>query len=133
MIFITGPAWQGKTEFAESLLSRRKAAPEAASETRADGEMCGMEDIFGADLVFHFEAYVRRFGRMLEDPEALVKRLRAANSETILVAAEVGCGVVPLDPEERFWRERCGRICTEIAAQAEAVYRVICGIPMRLK
>ena len=50
-----------------------------------------------------------------------------------LTAAELGCGVVPLDYEDRAWRERTGRLCNDLAARADHVDRVFCGIPMKLK
>ena len=51
----------------------------------------------------------------------------------IIVCDELGCGVVPMDAFERAWRERTGRIGCELAKQAEAVYRVTCGIGTRIK
>ena len=51
----------------------------------------------------------------------------------VLICDEVGSGVVPTDPEDRAWREAVGRICCELAPHAEAVYRVTCGLGMRLK
>ena len=38
-----------------------------------------------------------------------------------------------MDAFERAWRERTGRIGCELAKQAEAVYRVTCGIGTRIK
>ena len=51
----------------------------------------------------------------------------------VVVCREVGCGVIPMDAQERNWREAVGRLCCALAAQAEAVYRVSCGLGMRLK
>ena len=51
----------------------------------------------------------------------------------VVACREVGCGVVPLDRADRDRREAVGRLCCDLAAQAEAVYRVNCGIAMRLK
>lgn len=51
----------------------------------------------------------------------------------VVVSDEVGCGVVPMEPFEREWREIVGRICCELAKNAEHVARVFCGIPMMLK
>ena len=51
----------------------------------------------------------------------------------VVVCREVGCGVIPMDAQERNWREAVGRLCCALAAQAEAVYRVTCGLGMRLK
>ena len=58
--------------------------------------------------------------------EALLRR-------EVVVCREVGCGVIPMDAQERNWREAVGRLCCALAAQAEAVYRVSCGLGMRLK
>ena len=53
--------------------------------------------------------------------------------DQIIVCNELGCGVVPMDAFERAWRERTGRLGCELAKQAEAVYRVTCGIGTRIK
>ena len=45
----------------------------------------------------------------------------------------VGCGVVPLDPAERAWREEVGRLCCALAQKAERVERIFCGLSMVLK
>ena len=51
----------------------------------------------------------------------------------IIICDELGCGVVPLDRTDRAWREHTGRLCCQIAAQADRVDRIFCGIPMQLK
>ena len=44
-----------------------------------------------------------------------------------------GCGIVPMEKEERLWRENVGRLCCYLAERAERVYRVFCGIGTRIK
>ena len=63
------------------------------------------------------------------DEEALL----AANPNIILICDEVGCGVVPIDPAQRTWREQVGRLCCRLAKRAERVERIFCGLPMTLK
>ena len=41
--------------------------------------------------------------------------------------------VTPLDREDRDWRELVGRTCCALAETAEAVYRVHCGLGVRIK
>ena len=53
--------------------------------------------------------------------------------DCIVICDELGCGVVPLDWEDRAWRERTGRLCNELAQRADRVDRVFCDIPMKLK
>ena len=51
----------------------------------------------------------------------------------VVVCNEVGCGVIPLEAAERLHREAVGRLCCQLAREAQAVYRVTCGLGMRLK
>ena len=53
--------------------------------------------------------------------------------DAIVICDELGCGVVPMDYEDRAWRERTGRLLSDLAAKAGRVDRVFCGISMRLK
>ena len=51
----------------------------------------------------------------------------------VLIGAEVGCGIVPMDAEERARRERRGRLQCLIAERADRVVRMCCGIPQVIK
>lgn len=53
--------------------------------------------------------------------------------DIIIISDEIGCGVVPLDREEREYRELTGRLLTDIAGKAKAVERIICGIGVKIK
>ncbi len=59
--------------------------------------------------------------------------LDALRVKAVVVCAEVGCGVVPMDRGERIWREQVGRACTRLAADADAVVRLVCGLPQAIK
>lgn len=50
-----------------------------------------------------------------------------------VICDEVGCGVVPLERRERERRETIGRLCCQLAQKAQSVYRLQCGLAMRLK
>ena len=64
------------------------------------------------------------------DLEALADRLA---QKEIVIATEVGGGVVPVDPAERAAREAAGRLACLLAARADTVVRVCCGLPQLLK
>lgn len=51
----------------------------------------------------------------------------------VVIATEVGGGIVPADAKERAAREAAGRLSCLLAARADAVVRVFCGLPMALK
>lgn len=80
----------------------------------------------------------------LEQPKAILYGLQELTRQypalsadqvpdCIVICDELGCGVVPLDREDRLWRERTGRLCCELAKRADRVDRVFCGIAMQLK
>jgi adenosylcobinamide kinase/adenosylcobinamide-phosphate guanylyltransferase len=45
----------------------------------------------------------------------------------------VGGGVVPVDARQRADREAAGRLACLLAARADTVIRVCCGLPQLLK
>lgn len=51
----------------------------------------------------------------------------------MIVANEVGSGVVPVSAQERAFREAVGRALCVIAQEACEVTRVVCGIGVRIK
>ena len=107
MILITGPMWSGKRALAKQLLH----GDEAAFETR-----CACE--------------VQSLAAGREDLEALADEL---TQYEIVTASELGGGVVPVDAQARENRERAGRLACLLAARADTVIRVFCGIPKVLK
>jgi adenosylcobinamide kinase/adenosylcobinamide-phosphate guanylyltransferase len=64
---------------------------------------------------------------------ALAAALRAADGPVVLVANEVGLGLVPETPLGREFRDAAGRLNQEIAALADRVVFVAAGLPLVLK
>ena len=65
-----------------------------------------------------------------ENLEKLADELSAYD---IVLATEVGGGAVPMDPAERAGREAAGRLACLLAARADCVVQMFCGIPTVLK
>jgi len=64
---------------------------------------------------------------------ALAAALRDAAGPVVLVANEVGLGLVPETPLGRRFRDAAGRLNQEIAALADRVVFVAAGLPLALK
>lgn len=107
MIFITGPLYSGKRDYACSLLN------------------CGREDL-QKRAVWD----VQDLAAGCDDLDALAEELARHD---VVIATEVGGGVVPIDAGERAAREAAGRLSCLLARRAERVVRVFCGLPMVLK
>lgn len=98
-----------------------------------DGAFCSMEEIYTVKAVCNFHTFLKRKIQNGENISQIPQILEEKNPGLILVTDEVGYGIVPMEREEREWREACGRICTVLASQADEVIRVCCGIGQKLK
>lgn len=65
--------------------------------------------------------------------EGLVRAILAAGGPVILVANEVGLGIVPDNALARRFRDVAGRINQEVAAAADEVVMMVAGLPLVLK
>ena len=75
-------------------------------------------------------ADVQQLAAQAENLEILADELSAYD---LVIATEVGGGVVPVDPAERAAREAAGRLACLLAARADCVVQLFCGIPTVLK
>ena len=107
MIFVTGPLFAGKRDYIRCAL--------------------GMEEAeFAAKAVWD----VQDLAAEATDLQALAEALA---QKEIVIATEVGGGVIPVDAGERHAREAAGRLACLLAGMAETAIRVQCGLPQILK
>lgn len=123
---IIGGAYQGKLRYALANTGH-------TMEGVADGAYCELAEALGKPVIDHFQLLVRRLVAAGEDVEALVALLAARPLDVLIIADEVGSGLVPIDDFERAWREAAGRACCALAEQAVVVERVFCGLPLCIK
>lgn len=125
MRFIIGGRAQGKEEY---LLSQGQYQPAQI----AKGGSCPLEQLGDKPVLSELHLLVRRWTQSGRSLAQLKEKLLASSIE-VLICDEIGSGIVPLDPAEEQWREDVGRLCCVLAAQAEQVERVYCGLAQRLK
>ena len=126
MKLIIGGTCQGKKEYASEKYH-------LSGNDWTDGKKCGRDDVFHGKAVYRFHEYIRNRLREGEDTAALAEEILEKNPQLIIVTDEVGYGIVPVEKQERIWREACGRVCTRLAKEADSVIRVCCGIGNRIK
>lgn len=68
-----------------------------------------------------------------QDPRMFAEQFCRDHPDAVVIANEVGAGVVPMAAEDRAFREAVGRVLCVIARNAEQVTRCVCGIGVRLK
>lgn len=62
-----------------------------------------------------------------------IDELEHNGAKVILISDEVGCGVVPMQAQDRRYRESVGRLLTQFAKKAEHVERILCGMGQKIK
>ncbi|MDO4268198.1 MAG: bifunctional adenosylcobinamide kinase/adenosylcobinamide-phosphate guanylyltransferase [Eubacteriales bacterium] len=129
MILIAGGSSQGKTAFLRGC-EEKTGKPGRLSE--GDGLCDPWQEAFGKEILLHFHGYIRQVLEAGEDPQQFVRQILKQMPEYVTID-EVGCGIVPIKRCGRDYREACGEAGQLLAARAEQVYRVVCGIGTRIK
>lgn len=126
MKLVIGGAFQGKTDWV-------KRHYDICERDIADGAKCDEEAIITAKAVNHFHLLVKRWLEDGREPMEAVEKLAQYKPDLIVITDEIGSGIVPLDRDERVYREVHGRLCCRLAGEADEVVRVICGIGQKIK
>ncbi|MDO4522339.1 MAG: bifunctional adenosylcobinamide kinase/adenosylcobinamide-phosphate guanylyltransferase [Eubacteriales bacterium] len=126
MKFVIGGAFQGKC--AEACRRYHMELEEII-----DGADCGFEEIFSCAGIRNFHEFIRRKLEAHESVDQLCSELLAKNPQIVIVSTEIGYGIVPMEPKQRDWREKTGRISCEIAKASDEVIRVVAGIGTMIK
>lgn len=121
-ILIIGGAYQGKRKFAESFFG-------LASNAFLDGTQIPLNSPLNKIGIDQTHILVRRMLTAGLPVKNLLDRL----DNHIVICDELGCGVVPVDPDVERWREATGRLCCDLAERADAVYWVRAGIAQCIK
>lgn len=107
MVFVTGPLYSGKKTFVKEW-------------------MHWDEEVLSQNAVWD----VQELAASCENLEQLAEKL---SQKQVVIATEVGGGIVPATAQGRAARETAGRLACLLAKKADTVIRVFCGIPTVLK
>mgnify|MGYP002679194087 FL=1 len=107
MILIIGGAYQGKHRY--------------ASEHYPDR------------TIYYVQGLIKEAREKQTDPVLYIEKIAKEEPEAVFTLDDVGCGIVPIDKKDREYRETAGRIGCNLAAQAQSVIRVCCGIGQVIK
>lgn len=159
MILVTGGKGQGKRRFSQNAFQEKGGSPPVGW---CDGGSAHWNTFMKESWGWNFHLFIRRvmLNEVEELPKGLgdvcsgalpkeghiwtgeelsrlssflVGHLMRENPGRVLVTDDIGSGIVPADYFERIYREETGRICCQVAGEAEQVWRVCCGLGQRLK
>lgn len=72
-------------------------------------------------------------GKNTEEIWNIVEKIIDSFEAIIIISDEIGNGIVPIDENERIYREETGRLLIKIAKKAKTVERILMGIGMKIK
>lgn len=127
-IFITGGKSQGKTEYAKTYEAqgyhmiddiyeevRKRVLKEAAFRSETGGIPVSEADRMAAAIMTELD------------------EVGSGHDNIVLIGTEIGCGIVPVDKTQRLLREVNGRLNCLLAASADKVILMNCGIAQIIK
>ena len=128
---------EGQDLFHPSLHGHPLPDPKAfCGSTSAVTQADVKENLPEAVIINHLHLYIRKFHsreEALDGILSLISQYEEMEAEVLVLCDELGCGIVPAVQEERDWRENTGRILCVLAARAQTVTRLFCGIAQKLK
>ena len=108
MILIFGGAYQGKLGYALERFEKER-------------------------ITEGFDKWVLELVESGADVENEVLRFIEIKPDAVVICSDISCGVVPVDPVMRKWREAVGKALALLSKNSDEVIRLFCGIPARLK
>ena len=126
MVFITGGAYQGKVDY----------ALEKFNLSRKDIYNCSTDKVEmpdGMPIINNIEYLVKACLDNGRDPLKYLAARKSRWSKSVIIANDISCGLVPMDQDDRAYREAVGRVSIYLAQEALAVVRVFAGIGKRIK
>ncbi len=136
MYLVIGGSYQGKYQYAVDLLETQLGRKATDAEKEQNIVRNLHDRVFDSlnqlacNIEFDTMSFSDEFDRELDKIEAAILEVC---EEKIVTCNEVGMGIVPMDRQERIYRELVGRILRKIAAKSEGVFRMMAGIPVKIK
>ena len=121
MIVIFGGAYQGKLEYAKENFN---ISDDDVFVCREDST--AIDNAMSKKVIYGLENFTF----------ACVKAGLEAREELegkIIICADISQGIVPLDADQRAWREMNGRCMLWLGRESERVIRVFCGLGQDIK
>ena len=125
MILVFGGSYQGKLEFAK----------ETFGITENDVFTCTVDSEidWSKKVLYNLDQSFLRHVREGKESREVLKDHLDQLKDKILIVNDISQGIVPMERENRDWREMTGRAMLYISKEADEVYRVFCGLGSKIK
>ena len=124
MTFLFGGVYQGMEEYARTHMGVESFHIIQDADTEVD---------FSSGAVLGLEKFVLGCVRRGESAVSYFEVHASEWANAVLIGMDFSCGLVPMDAQQRLWREENGRLNNYLAQRADRVVRLFCGLPQVIK
>ena len=124
MTLVIGGAYQGKLEYVMEKYPGRTLCQCDVDDPEMD---------LAADIINSLHLMTLAQVRAGVDSLKYINDKLPEMKDKIIISDDISCGVVPIDPELRQWRETTGRSLALLSKNADEVIRIFCGIESKIK
>lgn len=125
MILIFGGVYQGKLDFALKQFNLTE------NDVYRCTENSGFPD--SKKIIYEIDKWILSLIKNNINIEKTVQEFINKNRDAIIISNDISCGIVPVDPVQRKWREAVGRTLAVLSGISDEVFRLFCGIPAKIK
>ena len=126
MMVIFGGVYQGKLDYALQSFGLNDG-----DVYRCDENDAAMPE--NKKITYEIDKWILALVKTDLDVANAVRQFMEANTDAIVICNDISCGIVPVDPLMRTWREEVGRSLAALSRNAKEVVRLFCGIATRIK
>ena len=123
MDLIVGGAYQGKKEYVRQTYHLKE-------EEMGDGGTIPLEQMNAYPCLYNTHLLIKRLMSEEINPLKIAEDL---SKMSVVILDEIGCGIIPMEANERRYREMVGQTGCLLADKADRVVRVCCGISTTIK
>ncbi len=138
MVLVVGGSFQGKLEYVKYKLAKQGIL--LSKEDILDGNCHAVSKKIKVLNGLHRMVFCCIKEDALSDVECITEKCQKRMDEflelcpnLVVICDEVGYGVVPLDKQDRCYREAVGRLLCYLAQRAEQMERIVGGLPIIIK
>ncbi|WP_456278484.1 bifunctional adenosylcobinamide kinase/adenosylcobinamide-phosphate guanylyltransferase [Bacillus sp. AK128] len=144
MYFVTGGAFQGKRRWVQELIDAKLSSQPHIWINGYEHPVPTLDEIDPNIKTIIMEGMERHIqmalheGKSREYWQQKLKPFIEWENESqgrtlILIGTEVGLGIVPMQAEDRMYRDVVGWVYQDLAKESKLVVRLWCGLPQFLK
>ncbi|MDO5156822.1 MAG: bifunctional adenosylcobinamide kinase/adenosylcobinamide-phosphate guanylyltransferase [Eubacteriales bacterium] len=104
-------------------------------ECKTEAQRIQLKEMYGDQMVIlnHFHLWVKKELLAGENVTSQMDMILELFPNLVIISDELGNGIVPMEKQDRVYRETTGRCLVSLAASAKRVERIFCGIGQVLK